>query len=285
MAVGGVDWPTVLAAMHAWVVAGSGLSNQKVVWGQQDAPRPDAPAIAMRISRINESGPTWTDTDDNYVTFADLTISAVDAGTDTLTSVAHGRLTGDGPVRVTSTGDVPDGLDASTDYWVVKTSADAFKLAAAFFDAMAGTPVVVDIVDAGTGVIKLVDTATTTRAGEELQIIARVPLDLTLELRCHADPVISGEMAVAILQRIRTRREWPSQQTILSDVNIALGDVGQVLAVAGTRDDFLFEPRAHLWVHMLITAEEGEALAMIQRVLMTDRIPEPDVEFTVELEE
>lgn len=281
MPAGGVDWDVVLAAMHDWVVAGSGLSDQNVVWGQQDAPRPAAPAITLRISNIAEFGPTWLDTIDNPHVFADITITAVSAVADTLTSVAHARLTGDGPVRVTSTGTVPGGLTAGTNYWVVKTTADAFKLATTFQNAMATVPTTIDITSAGTGTIKLVDTADTLRVGQEILNVSRCMLRVTLELRCHAATVISGEMAVALLQRVRTRREWPSQQALLTAANISLQDVDRIIAVSGTRDDFLFEPRAHLLVHMTVPVEEGEGGRIIARVLLTDQIPEPDVEFAV----
>lgn len=281
MPVGGVEWEDVLAAMHAWVVAGSGLSDQRVRWGQQDAPRSDAASISLRLSNLSESGPMWLDFETNVLEFDDLPILAADVPTNVLHIAAHGRLTGDGPVRVSSTGAVPGGLDDDTDYWVVRISANFLKLAASFQDAMALSPVVVDLTDAGSGDLTLGATSETVRAGSELSALARGTLNVTLELRCHATPVISGEMAVAILQRVRGRREWPSQQAILAEANIALQDVDRIIAISGTRDDFLFEPRALMFVHLSIPVEEGETLTLIERVLVTNQIPDPEVEFEI----
>lgn len=280
MPAGGLDWDAVLAAMHAWVFAGSGLSDQKVVWGQQDSSRPESPAIVMRISNISELDNSWVDYEDNPLQFDDITVTA-DAGTDTFAAVAHGLVTGDGPVQVVSTLTVPGGTEESTDYWVVVTDDDNFQLAETFQDAMAAVPTVIGLIDAGTGTITVVATEDTVRAGEEIVAVARCTLRLTLELRCHADPVIGTAMAVALLQRVRMRREWPSQHAILKAAGLALQRAENIIAVSGTRDDFLFEPRAHLLVYFDLAAEESEALGIIERVLLTNQIVEPDVEFAV----
>ncbi|MGN6103656.1 MAG: hypothetical protein ACTHU0_01000 [Kofleriaceae bacterium] len=263
----------MLNAMHAWAVAGSGLSDQKVVWGQQDAPRPEAPAITLRISNLSEMGAPWIDYVAKPLTFADLAISSVDATTNTLTSNGHGRLTGDGPVRAVSTGNLPGGLDEWTDYWVVRVDDDTFQLAATFQDAMS-VPVadIVDLTSAGAGGLAVVATSQTARAGEELQAVARGLLRATLELRCHAEPTIGPDMAIAILQRVRSRRNLPSQQAIFEEANISLLDSERVRAIVGTRDDFLFEPRAHLDVHIAIPVEDGEAIGIIERVTGTNLI-------------
>ena len=45
-----------------------------------------------------------------------LAVAAVDAGADTLTATAHGRATGDGPVRIETTGVAPGGLAVATQH-------------------------------------------------------------------------------------------------------------------------------------------------------------------------
>ncbi len=71
------------------------------------------------------------------------------ASTDICTAAGHGFVTGD-RVRVsTSAADLPAGLSVDTDYYVIKTGADTFKLATTRALAVAGTAV--DISDAGTG--------------------------------------------------------------------------------------------------------------------------------------
>jgi hypothetical protein len=74
------------------------------------------------------------------------------AASDICTANDHGLLTCDGPFQATNSGGaLPAGLAGSTDYWIVKLSANTFSLAASYADATAATPVVVDISGAGTG--------------------------------------------------------------------------------------------------------------------------------------
>lgn len=75
------------------------------------------------------------------------TFTAV-AATDLCTATAHGFKTGD-RVRLTTTTTLPGGLAASTTYYVIRVSADTFKLATSDANATAGT--VIDITDTGTG--------------------------------------------------------------------------------------------------------------------------------------
>lgn len=92
---------------------------------------------------------------------ADLTFTAA-SGTDLLTATAHGLETGDGPIRVSNSGGaLPTGLAAATDYWVIKVSADTFKLATSLTNAYAGTAI--DITADGSGTQTLSDTASTER--------------------------------------------------------------------------------------------------------------------------
>lgn len=83
-------------------------------------------------------------------------------GTDTFTAASHGLLTGDGPIRLTNSGGaLPAGLATATDYYVIRSSANDFKLATSFANALAGTAV--EISGNGTGTHTLVDTASTMR--------------------------------------------------------------------------------------------------------------------------
>lgn len=78
------------------------------------------------------------------------TISAVNAGTDTLTATAHGLLTA-GRFHVRNVGGaLPTGLTAGTDYFAIRVDADNIKVATSSANAIAGTPVV-DITGAGSG--------------------------------------------------------------------------------------------------------------------------------------
>ena len=93
------------------------------------------------------------------VVVPDFVFTAVNA-TDTMTSVAHGRATGDGPFQaVNSGGALPAGLLPATNYWIISLTADTFKLASSLALAMLGTPV--GISTDGTGTQSLVDTVST----------------------------------------------------------------------------------------------------------------------------
>ncbi len=75
----------------------------------------------------------------------------VNTGADTVTKVAHGKLTGDGPVFITKVGagTMPSGLTGpGTNYWLIKASVDTLKFATSRANALAGTAV--DITSQGT---------------------------------------------------------------------------------------------------------------------------------------
>lgn len=70
------------------------------------------------------------------------------ATTDICTATAHGFKTGD-RVRVSTSSALPTGLSADTTYYVIKLTADTFKLATTDANATAGTAI--DISGTGTG--------------------------------------------------------------------------------------------------------------------------------------
>ncbi len=94
---------------------------------------------------------------------ADDDIDSVTAGTDTINIASHALATGDGPIQFTTAGALPGGLALLTDYYVIVTGSGTFKVATTLANAVAATPVVVDITGAGTGTSTLVDTASTMR--------------------------------------------------------------------------------------------------------------------------
>lgn len=72
-----------------------------------------------------------------------------DNGTDTLTATAHGWSTTDLVRLSNSGGGLPSGLSTATDYYVIRTGADTFKLASSRTNAHAGTAI--DFTTNGTG--------------------------------------------------------------------------------------------------------------------------------------
>jgi hypothetical protein len=90
---------------------------------------------------------------------ASTEISAVTNAADSLTIVGHGKRTGFGPVQISGTGDLPDGLEADTDYYLIRLTDNTFSLAESRLDAVQGTAVELD--DDGTGTISLVGSLVT----------------------------------------------------------------------------------------------------------------------------
>lgn len=56
-----IAWTTVENALHAWVVAGSGLPSAKVLWAQQAAPVPAKPYLSLRALTVDATGRGWTE--------------------------------------------------------------------------------------------------------------------------------------------------------------------------------------------------------------------------------
>ncbi len=106
-----------------------------------------------------------------------LSITTDGTGTQTISDtaetrrvVAHTLLTGDGPFQVSTTGGLPTGLVAATDYWVIKLGTYTFKLASTLALALAGTSVA--LTTDGTGVQTIADTGSTARASEAFTVTA-----------------------------------------------------------------------------------------------------------------
>ncbi len=273
-----MNWVTIRKAIYDWVVAGSELPAGKVVWARQPgSPRPAAPAIIMEISAIDDAGQSWTDVDNMSLTFADLTISAVDDTADTLTITGHGLLTGDGPVRIGSTGTVPGGLLAATDYWVIKVDDDTIQLAASFVDSGGTQPdgstnpqAAIDITSAGTGTITLADTADTLRGGQEIQHVVRGIIKATLTLHAYTAKDVDMDACTAILQRVVMRAKLPTQQAIMDAANAGYVDFDRVRTMIGVRDATLFEPRAWVDITLNLVSEEREFGTIIERAEITN---------------
>jgi hypothetical protein len=98
-------------------------STQKYVW----APATVEAGHAYVVNVVGEGVTTTAAT--ATAGAANIVFTAAN-GTEIFTSVAHGLITGDGPVRVVNAGGaLPTGLAADTDYWIIKIDADTFYLA------------------------------------------------------------------------------------------------------------------------------------------------------------
>jgi len=73
----------------------------------------------------------------------------VDTGTGTITEVGHGLVTGE-PIYITTTLTMPLGLTASTAYFAISVTADTFRVASTYKNALAGTAITGGTAGSGT---------------------------------------------------------------------------------------------------------------------------------------
>lgn len=85
---------------------------------------------------------------DGELLTAEVTASA---SFDEISQEAHGYQTGDGPATFSSDDALPGGIVDGREYWIVAVDADSYKLAESYADAVATSPVTIDITDAGSG--------------------------------------------------------------------------------------------------------------------------------------
>jgi hypothetical protein len=263
---GGINWVTIQKALYDWVVACTGLAADHVVWGQQQAPRPPQPGIIMRLMMEDDEGIPWLDMVPQPLV-GDVTVESVDDVTNTLTKTAHGLLTGDGPFTLNGA-DVPDGLTAGLNYWIVKVTDDTFKVADGFVNAMNG--VTIDLLDVGSGAITFNDNDDTRRAGKEVKYFLRSLVKATLVLECYTDNGVGMDMASSILWRVASKRLLPTPVTILQNANIGVSEVTRVRSLGGTQGNYLFEPRAQMDITLYLASEDSEDGSIFERVEITD---------------
>jgi len=84
------------------------------------------------------TGGTTGTTAEAVFTFVD---ADVNTGTDAVAETAHGYASGDGPVRLSTTGTLPAGLSTTTTYYIIRVDADNIKFATTLALALAGTAV------------------------------------------------------------------------------------------------------------------------------------------------
>lgn len=275
-----MNWVTLRAALHAWVVRCTGLSTQKVMWARQlDAPRPERDAIIMKIYVADDVGMSWVDTEEVVLTFANKTITAVSGNN--LTITAHDLRTGDGPIWLEGA-DLPAPLAEETNYWVIRVDANTIQLSAQFEDT-GGDPSLISgnivtpitLTDAGSGSMTLVALDKTLRAGQEIEFVQRGQIRMTLQLFSYVENDTGNDGAIAILRRINNRYLLPSNAAILKDAGLAVIDFDRPRSMLGTRDGTLFEPRAWVDIHLNLAFEEREYGTIIGRVEVTREDPAP----------
>lgn len=110
-----------------------------------------------RCLKAGTSAPSGGPTGTQVFTFADFTYTA-DNTTNVFTAVGHGLQTGDGPCWTSTSSALPAGLVPSTNYYIIRLTADTFQLATSAQNAQGG--IAIDITTNGTGTQTLADVTT-----------------------------------------------------------------------------------------------------------------------------
>ncbi len=279
-----VDLTPIERAIQAWVVAASGLTDGRVIWSgygkrrPQVATPPDDQWVSLLMSDTRDDGWPWVDETDNPLVFAPFVFTAsVASPPGILTSIAHGRVTGDGPVRLTTAGVLPVGLALLTDYWVITVSASTFRLAASFLDAMADTPVPVAVTSAGTGAHTLAATAETVRAGAEQRTVINTSVSATLSIQCYGGLPTGNRSPMNVLRTVVTSAHLPSVAAAFEAADIYVEPSGRVNDIGALINSSRQEPRAHVDVEVSFIASVSENGTVIERVGVTFEIADVEL--------
>lgn len=133
--------------------------------------------------------------------------------------------------------------------------------------ARSGNPVrPVVLYDAGSGLITIRATATTQRAGHEIQHASRSLERLGVMVQCHTSDAIGLGAAMSILSRIKARQRLPSQQQILRQARLGLIEAQRARAIHGIRNAVQFEPRALMEILFTLPIEAFEDGPGIDRI-------------------
>jgi hypothetical protein len=250
-----IPWGPIQQAIFSWVTAGASpdVAAGGVFWTHRKQARPPAPFIALTIRSVRPVGHDWTLSEINGLVLPTQTVASVNVGASTLRVNAHPFSNGDGPVQVGSSGTLPGGLAALTDYWVVVVDANTIQLATSYQltggqqPLGTGNPVTpVTLSSGGSGTITLVTTPDSLPAGKEVVRRAQGYREVVLQLVCvGADG--SGVDAVRIMANVAASLQLHLYD--LDQAGVGVSDLGQafsqggVQAVDGHRGPVL-EPRS-----------------------------------------
>lgn len=179
-----LDWPTIMTALQHWVVAGSGLPADHVIWkyGKVARPTNDGVFIELSVFDMRQVAHDYVVKENNPLVFSAQT-ATIDVAGNRFVVPGHPFVTGDGSVNVLA-GTAPSPFALSTSYWVIVLDANHVQLADSFKHAMQNQPLV--LTDAGAGTIQLVRTTFCVRAGQEIKRTALGIRECTIELQAFA---------------------------------------------------------------------------------------------------
>lgn len=272
-----IPWSTVENGIHSWVVSGSGLAADHVIWAQQSGPRPVGVYISLRFITLRTLGRDWTNWTNNEPLEVNVSVTAI--GSSTFTAVAHGLQTGDGPVRLTGAS-IPTGLAIDTDYWVIRIDADTFRLASSFENSMPPVSTALTFTGGSTP-LTVVSTDDTERVGEELVYTTRGNREATLSVQCFGNGVLGVTGSIDRLDRVVTAHDNPTIHSALVAAGVGVLTMGPITSFDGLIGQGLFEPRARMDVVIALASEVEFFGNYIATVKGTNQIPDPDEPFTI----
>jgi hypothetical protein len=199
-----IDWTTIANAIQAWVVAGSGLAADHVIWSFKGPGRPSTPYIQLNIIAVRPVGFDYEVRQDNTFTFEAMPIEVVDVDGNRLQITGHGFITGDGPIELELGGGAtaPAPLAQLTSYWAIVLDANHIQLASTFqntggnYEGNPITPIVLE--STGSGDLSIIDTDDTVHAGIELENRARGTREVSISMQCFP-PENSGLQSMQIM--------------------------------------------------------------------------------------
>lgn len=260
-----IDGAAVRDAIWGWTKRATGLADGSILFAEQVEARtivpPEGLWISIRVQGLTEQGGASTRATRNDDAFTAITVDPV---TDQAHAVAHGFTTGDGPFLVDAVTAQPGGLPLLTQVYLVRVDADHFRFATSYANAIAGTPVTIDVTSAGTGAVTIVpclaDVLYTTSGAWTGAV----------EWRAFGGDL--GE-AMDVLQKVAGRRRAAATRAELRAANVG---VGRLTSVVG-RDGYVgaartFEPRAELGATLHLCNTDAETGTRIQRVRVENQL-------------
>lgn len=260
-----VDWSTIMAAIHTWAVAGTGIAATSAVWDFFDPPA-TRPYLSMNISDVAGLGHDWVTYGDNPLVFEDVPVTP-NSLTNRFDSLAHGLKTGDGPVEFQTVGTLPTPLALSTPYWVRRVDDDHLRVSETFEDAMGGT--FITITDDGSGDdVFVVATPDSERQGQELTATAEGLREMTLSLQYFGAEKSGIDPVKALTNLIAS---IPLHLYDLDQAGVGISDVGStsnqgaVKSIPGRRGSIL-EPRATAEISFYVSSSLTAFQTYIQTI-------------------
>lgn len=279
-----VQWVTIKPAIQKWIVEGSGLPAESVVYERQYVSRPVAPCIEISLIDVEQPAHDWVRRARNPLLgqgpASSTTISAV-VGSQLEAAAPHSFVTADGPVGVVGP-DVPTPLDVDADYWLVVDSATRVRLCATYQDTggnnvargMGTTPnpiTTIALTDAGSGSLAIVLRAKAARAGNEVKRTAAGLRAVTLRMTAFG---VEGGAFDAVVHLTNILASLPLHVYELDQAGVGMATLGtadvesKIRGIPGKLGTAQ-EPRAIVEFVVYVGSEVVGYETTIQRVTVT----------------